>query len=198
MSVCRGHCGAASARSGGSGCEDRRGAGVSGIREAGKSGLSVGISKVEKSGDLPEALRYAACFDRRLLVEKGLSCREIETAVLGNGDDVSAAVTGEIVATEDFYDYDAKYVDDGKPKMQIPAHIPEEISERIREYAVRGFQMLGGEGFARCDFFVDRADGKIYLNEINTIPGFTSFSMFPLLWSMPALHIQIQSKGSLN
>lgn len=145
-------------------------------------GSSVGISKVEKSGDLPGALRYAACFDRRLLVEKGLSCREIETAVLGNGDDVSAAVTGEIVATEDFYDYDAKYVDDGKPKMQIPAHISEEMSERIREYAVRGFQMLGGEGFARCDFFVDRADGKIYLNEINTIPGFTSFSMFPLLW----------------
>ncbi len=128
-----------------------------------------------------KALRYAAEFDRRILVEKGLSCRELETAVLGN-EEIKAAVVGEIIATEDFYDYDAKYVDDGKPKMRIPADIPAEMSERIRDYAIRGFSAMGGEGFARCDFFLDRADGQIYLNEINTIPGFTAFSMFPLLW----------------
>lgn len=145
-------------------------------------GSSVGISKVEDHSQILKALNYAAEFDRRLLVEKGLSCREIETAVLGSGGSVRAAVTGEIIATEDFYDYDAKYVDDGKPKMQIPADIPAEMSEKIREYAVKGFQMLDGEGFARCDFFVDRDTREIYLNEINTIPGFTSFSMFPLLW----------------
>lgn len=144
-------------------------------------GSSVGISKVEDRSGILKALRYAAEFDRRILVEKGLSCRELETAVLGN-EDIKAAVVGEIIATEDFYDYDAKYVDDGRPKMRIPADIPAEMSERIRDYAIRGFSAMGGEGFARCDFFLDRADGQIYLNEINTIPGFTAFSMFPLLW----------------
>ena len=91
-------------------------------------------------------------------------------------------MTGEIVATEDFYDYDAKYVDDGKPKMKIPAELPSEISDQIRSYAVKGFETVDGEGFARCDFFIDKDSGEIYLNEINTLPGFTSFSMFPLLW----------------
>lgn len=144
-------------------------------------GSSVGISKVTESGSLAEAIRYAARYDRRILIEKGINCREIETAVLGNRD-VKAAVTGEIVATEDFYDYDAKYVDDGKPKMKIPAELPSEISDQIRAYAVRGFETVDGEGFARCDFFIDKDSGEIYLNEINTLPGFTSFSMFPLLW----------------
>lgn len=144
-------------------------------------GSSVGISKVTDRSQIRAALEYASAYDRRILVEKGINCREIETAVLGNRD-VKASVTGEIVATEDFYDYDAKYVDDGKPKMKIPADIPSDLSDRIREYAVKGFGVLDGEGFARCDFFIDKDTGEIYLNEINTLPGFTAFSMFPLLW----------------
>lgn len=144
-------------------------------------GSSVGISKVTERSQLQAAFEYAAEFDRRILVERGINCKEIETAVLGNRE-VKAAVTGEIIATEDFYDYDAKYVDDGKPKMKIPAELPPQISDQIREYAVRGFEAVDGEGFARCDFFIDKDSGEIYLNEINTLPGFTSFSMFPLLW----------------
>ena len=149
-------------------------------------GSSVGISRVSDSSQIREALKYAAGFDRRILIEKEICCREIETAVLGNYR-IEAAVTGEIVATEDFYDYEAKYVDDGKPKMKIPADIPAEVSEKIREYAVRGFSALDGAGFARCDFFIDKRTDEIYLNEINTLPGFTSFSMFPLLWENAGL-----------
>ncbi len=144
-------------------------------------GSSVGISKVESKSDLEEALRYAAKYDKRILVEQGINCREIETAVLGNRD-IKTTFPGEIVATEDFYDYEAKYVDDGKPKMKIPADIPEELADTVRAYAAKGFSALDGEGFARCDFFIDKDTGSIYLNEINTIPGFTAFSMFPLLW----------------
>ncbi len=144
-------------------------------------GSSVGISKVEEKSELEKALRYAAEYDKRILVEQGINCREIETAVLGNRD-VKTTFPGEIVATEDFYDYEAKYVDDGKPKMKIPADIPEEVADTIRAYAAKGFSALDGEGFSRCDFFIDKDTGSIYLNEINTIPGFTAFSMFPLLW----------------
>ena len=149
-------------------------------------GSSVGISRVTDGSGIMEALRYGAQFDRRILVEKEIDCREIETAVLGNYRP-EAAVTGEIVATDVFYDYDAKYLDDGKPKMKIPADIPAEISDKIREYAVRGFSAIDGAGFARCDFFIDKVTGDIYLNEINTLPGFTSFSMFPLLWENAGL-----------
>ena len=149
-------------------------------------GSSVGISRVTDGSGIMEALRYGAQFDRRILVEKEIDCREIETAVLGNYRP-EAAVTGEIVATDGFYDYDAKYLDDGKPKMKIPADIPAEISDKIREYAVRGFSAIDGAGFARCDFFIDKVTGDIYLNEINTLPGFTSFSMFPLLWENAGL-----------
>ncbi len=144
-------------------------------------GSSVGISKVTERTELADAMRYAAQFDRRILVESGINCREIETAVLGN-EDVQVSVTGEVIATEDFYDYNAKYVNDGKPKMKIPADIPQNVSDTIRDYAVRGFRALDGAGFARCDFFIDKESGQIYLNEINTLPGFTSFSMFPQLW----------------
>lgn len=144
-------------------------------------GSSVGITKAVDRETLKQGLELAMQYDRRILAEAGVECREIESAVLGNYD-IVATVPGEIVATEDFYDYAAKYVDDGKPKMKIPADLPEETVEKIREYAVRAFRAIDGAGFARCDFFLDKRDGQIYINEINTIPGFTAFSMFPLLW----------------
>lgn len=144
-------------------------------------GSSVGITKATDKKTLTEGLQLAAKYDRRVLAEEGINCREIETAVLGNYN-IEASVTGEIVATDDFYDYDSKYIDDGKPKMKIPADLPAEISDKIREYAVKAFGAIDGAGFARCDFFLDKDNGNIYINEINTIPGFTAFSMFPLLW----------------
>ncbi len=144
-------------------------------------GSSVGITKAVDRASLRDGLKEAAMYDKRLLIEEAVDCREIETGVLGNHD-VKAAVAGEIIATEDFYDYDSKYVDDGRPKMKIPADLPGDISERIKDIAIRAFRAIDGEGYARCDFFIDKTDGSIYLNEINTIPGFTAFSMFPLLW----------------
>lgn len=145
-------------------------------------GSSVGITKAKNEDELRRGIEEALHFDRRILIEEGVDAREIETGVLGNTE-IRAAVTGEVVAeSDDFYDYDAKYTDDGKPKMKIPAEIPQDVSEKIREIAVEAFKAIDGEGYARCDFFVDKRDGTIYINEINTIPGFTKFSMFPLLW----------------
>ncbi|MGN1350884.1 MAG: D-alanine--D-alanine ligase family protein [Anaerovoracaceae bacterium] len=149
-------------------------------------GSSVGISKAADLASLKEGLLLAARYDRRILAEEGVNCREIETAVLGNYRP-EASVPGEIVATEDFYDYDSKYIDDGKPKMKIPADLPQELADTIRSYAVRAFGAIDGAGFARCDFFLDKDNGNIYINEINTIPGFTQFSMFPLLWENSGL-----------
>lgn len=145
------------------------------------NGSSVGISKVSDFEELKSALRLASRYDRRILCEKGLDCREIETGIMGN-DEVKVSVPGEIVATDDFYDYDSKYVEDGKPKMKIPAELPDTVISDIRDMAARAYTAIDGSGFARCDFFIDRENGDIYVNEINTIPGFTSFSMFPLLW----------------
>ena len=149
-------------------------------------GSSVGITKAVDRRSLVEGLKTAAVYDRRVLAEEGINCREIETAVLGNYN-AEASVPGEIVATEDFYDYDSKYIDDGKPKMKIPADLPAELSDTIRSYAVRAFSAIDGAGFSRCDFFIDKDNGNIYINEINTIPGFTKFSMFPLLWENTGL-----------
>lgn len=150
-------------------------------------GSSVGVSRAFDAGSLESGLMLAAQYDRRILIEKEINCKEIETALLGNYD-IRCSVAGEIVATEDFYDYDSKYIDDGKPKMKIPAELPEEVSEKIRSYAVRAFSAVDGAGFARCDFFLDKDNGNIYINEINTIPGFTKFSMFPLLWANTGLN----------
>lgn len=149
-------------------------------------GSSVGISKVTSHEELLPALRLAAEHDRRILCEKGIRCREIETAILGNHE-IQVSVPGEVVATDDFYDYESKYVDDGKPKMQIPAELPEETIKKLQEFATRAYSSIDGAGFSRCDFFLDKDTGDIYLNEINTIPGFTQFSMFPLLWEASGL-----------
>ena len=144
-------------------------------------GSSVGISKATNADELKAGLILASKHDRRILCEKGINCREIETGILGNHD-VKISVPGEIVATDDFYDYDSKYVEDGKRKMKIPAELPAETISEIQDMAARAYKAIDGSGFARCDFFIDRDCGDIYINEINTIPGFTAYSMFPLLW----------------
>ncbi len=143
-------------------------------------GSSVGISKANNRAELAAALALAARFDRRLLVEKGIDCREIECSVLGN-DDPIASVPGEIVPCNDFYDYRAKYVD-GRSEIRIPAPIPVETAEEVRRVAVDAFTAIDCAGMARVDFFLEKGSNRVYLNEINTIPGFTTISMYPKLW----------------
>ena len=144
-------------------------------------GSSVGISKARTREQLRSGLITAAQYDRRIIVEEGLDCREIETGVVGNYYPEAAAV-GEIIQKQDFYDYEAKYSDGAGTELSIPASLPEETYEKIRELAVRAYKIMDCSGFSRVDFFVERNSGKIYLNEINTIPGFTKYSMFPTLW----------------
>ncbi len=145
-------------------------------------GSSVGISKAHNREELVNAIRVAGEYDRKILVEKGIvNAREIECSVLGNEEPI-ASVPGEIIPSNEFYDYDAKYVD-GKSKAIIPARLPKTTVKKIQEYAERAFSVLDCAGMARVDFLVQRKLNKIYLNEINTIPGFTSISMFPKLWA---------------
>lgn len=144
-------------------------------------GSSVGIGKAGSEQELIQALDKAAEFDRRLVVEQFVPCREIETAVLGNFDAQAAAV-GEIIAAAEFYDYEAKYHAQGQTRLCIPAPLDEDQTEQIRAMARKAYEVTDCCGFARVDFFIDRISGEIYLNEINTIPGFTKYSMFPILW----------------
>jgi D-alanine-D-alanine ligase len=143
-------------------------------------GSSVGISKVHSRADLLEGLLEAASYDRRVIVQKGLNVREIEVSVMGNDQPV-ASVCGEVLPGAEFYSYDAKYHDD-RSQTVIPADIPAETSERIRDLAVRAFRACDLAGLARVDFFLDRDTGEIFINELNTIPGFTQISMYPMLW----------------
>jgi D-alanine-D-alanine ligase len=145
------------------------------------TGSSVGISKAHNRAELLEFLPIAASYDRKVLVEQGVKdAREIECAVLGN-DKPIASIAGEIVPSNEFYDYDAKYVD-GKSTAIIPAKLPARILRQVRQYAVQAFRVLDLAGMSRIDFFVTRKKNAIYLNEVNTIPGFTSISMYPKLW----------------
>ncbi|MBQ2663003.1 MAG: D-alanine--D-alanine ligase [Clostridia bacterium] len=150
-----------------------------------RTGSSVGINKAHDRAELKDALEYAAKFDRKILVEENIDGHEVECAVLGN-DDVKAATVGEIIPMVEFYDFDAKY-NDASTKLQIPADIPKETIEQIREYAIRAFKALDGDGLSRVDFFVKHSDGSVLLNEINTLPGFTSISMYPKLWDAVGL-----------
>lgn len=143
-------------------------------------GSSVGVSKASDREELLEAVQLAFKYDRKVIVEEYVSAREIEVGVLGN-EEPEVSVAGEIVSSNDFYDYKAKYID-GKSAMIIPAELPEEKAQQIRELALRAFQAIDGSGLARVDFFLDKASGQVYINEINTMPGFTPFSMYPLLW----------------
>lgn len=149
-------------------------------------GSSVGISKVRNTEELREALTLAGKYDRRIIIEEGINCREVETGVLGNHKPEVAAV-GEIVAKLDFYDYTAKYTDDAGTELSIPAKLPASTCEEIRSLARKAYMALDCSGFARIDFFVDKDTGKVYINEINTIPGFTKYSMFPLMWKEAGL-----------
>jgi D-alanine-D-alanine ligase len=149
-------------------------------------GSSVGITKCRTRSDLQEGLMEATTFDRRILIERGVEeAREIEVSVLGNDEPV-ASVCGEVLPSREFYSYESKYID-GTSKLQIPASLPEEVSNRIRDYAVRAYQAIDGAGMARVDFFVEKDTNQIYLNELNTIPGFTKISMYPKLWEASGL-----------
>lgn len=144
------------------------------------TGSSVGVGKAHNREELISALENASKFDRKILVEENIEGHEVECAVLGN-ENPKAAEVGEILPTVEFYDFDAKY-NDNSTKLEIPANIPAETREKIREYAVRAFSALDGMGLSRVDFFVRYKDGEVILNEINTFPGFTNISMYPKLW----------------
>lgn len=149
-------------------------------------GSSVGITKCSNRSDLQEGLMEAASFDRRVLIQKGVrNAREIEVSVLGNEEPV-ASVCGEVLPSREFYSYESKYVD-GTSGLQIPAQLPVQTSECIREYALRAYKAIDCAGMARVDFFVEKDTNKIYLNELNTIPGFTKISMYPKLWEASGL-----------
>ena len=144
------------------------------------SGSSVGVTKVKSDRDLAAAIEFALRFDQKVLVERGIDAREIEVAVLGN-DQPEASVPGEIIAGRDFYDYEDKYVEN-KSQLVIPAKLTKDKTEEFRKLAVSAFKAIGAAGFARVDFFLERGTNRLYLNEINTIPGFTNISMYPKLW----------------
>jgi D-alanine-D-alanine ligase len=143
-------------------------------------GSSVGISKARNEEELDQAINIAFQFDKKIVLEEFIPGREIECAVLGN-EDPKASVTGEVIVHHDFYSFDSKYIDDQGSETKVPADLPVEISEKIREYAVRTFSALECEGLSRVDVFYQE-NGNLVVNEINTIPGFTSISMYPMLW----------------
>ena len=143
------------------------------------SGSSVGISKAKNYEELKKAIEYASKFDKKILVEEEIKGHEVECAVLGN-EDVIASFVGEIKAADEFYSFDAKYKNQ-ESKTFIPADIPDSIQEEIRKQAIKAFKAVDGKGLSRVDFFVEKDTNRIYLNEINTMPGFTKISMYPKL-----------------
>lgn len=144
-------------------------------------GSSVGISKGNTREETVDGIIEALKFDNKVVVEKGIDCREVECAVMGN-ELPKASGVGEILPSHDFYDYEAKYFDDGKSKMVVPAELNEKMVEAIRNMACEAYFLMGCKGLSRVDFFIDRKTNEIILNEINTMPGFTEFSMYPVLW----------------
>lgn len=149
------------------------------------SGSSVGIRKVHDLAELQEAIKYAAEFDKKILVEENIEGREIECAVLGNNEPKASCI-GEIKAADDFYSYDAKY-NNTESKTEIPKDIPKQLQEKVRTLAIKAYKALDCKGLSRVDFFVNTETEKIYINEINTMPGFTKISMYPKLWEYSGL-----------
>jgi D-alanine-D-alanine ligase len=148
-------------------------------------GSSVGMTRVKTAKELPAAIDLAAEFGLKIVVERGINGREIEVSVLGN-DDIRASIPGEIVPHREFYDYTAKYLEEGT-RLVIPAPLTRKQVIVFQDYAVRSFRAIDGAGMARCDFFLERRSGKIFVNELNTIPGFTAISMYPKLWEASGL-----------
>ena len=148
-------------------------------------GSSVGISKVKDEKEFKKAIRLAFEYDAKVVIEEFIAGKEIECAVLGN-ENPQASIVGEIIPTHDFYSYEAKYLDENGAKMKIPADIAKNLIKEFQDLSVKAFKVLGCEGIGRVDFFLTK-DNKIYINEINTIPGFTSISMYPKLWEASGL-----------
>ncbi len=144
------------------------------------SGSSVGINKANNMEELEKYIQHAGEFDNKILIEEGIIGKEVECAVLGN-EEVIASCVGEIKPAEDFYSYDAKYRNE-ESKIYIPANIPDEKSEEIRNAAIKAFKAIDGKGLSRVDFFIENETQDIYINEINTLPGFTNISMYPKLF----------------
>lgn len=143
-------------------------------------GSSVGVSKVKKRADLRKAIEFALEFDHRILVEKALNIRELECSILGN-DDPKASRVGEVLVGGEFYDYNDKYVN-GVSKTQVPADIKPQLEKNIQAQCIKAYKLIDGAGLSRCDTFYCKNTGEIYINEINTFPGFTSISMYPKMW----------------
>lgn len=148
-------------------------------------GSSVGMTRVKAAHELGAAIDTAAEFALKVLVEKAVTAREIEVSVLGN-DDIRASIPGEILPHREFYDYAAKYLEQGT-RLLIPAPLKKKQVAIFQDYAVRAFRAIDGTGMARCDFFLENRSGKIFVNELNTIPGFTSISMYPKMWEASGL-----------
>jgi D-alanine-D-alanine ligase len=154
-------------------------------------GSSVGVTRCNSRADLIEGLIEAARYDRRLLVERGIDGREIEVSVLGN-DDPRASLPGEIIPSREFYSYEAKYIDN-RSELLIPAPLSEPLVERIQKLAVQAYRAIDCAGMARVDFLLEKEEHSLgrtpalYLNELNTIPGFTQISMYPKLWEASGL-----------
>ena len=150
------------------------------------SGSSVGINKANNIEELKQAIEYAAKFDKKILIEEGLIGKEVECAVLGN-EEVIASCVGEIKSAEDFYTFDAKY-NNQESKVLIPAELTKEMSDRIRQLSIKAFKAIDGKGLSRVDFFANEETNEIYINEINTLPGFTTISMYPKLFEQVGLN----------
>ncbi len=151
-------------------------------------GSSIGISKVKRMSDIDAAILEASRFDRKIIVEQGINARELECGILGNETPKASAV-GEIIPEREFYDEIAKYEEDST-KTPIPANLDKKNTQKIQEMAIQAFLAIDSAGFARVDFFMDKISQKIYVNEINTIPGFTSISMYPKMWQASGISYQ--------
>ena len=149
-------------------------------------GSSVGVRRVDRREDLGSALAFALQFDDSILVEEGIEGRELECSILGD-EELEASVVGEIVPGNQFYDYADKYLQDGAD-LKMPADLPESVADKVRAVAVQAFAAVGGSGMARVDFLLS-AEGTLYVNEINTLPGFTQISMYPKLWGLSGLEL---------
>jgi D-alanine-D-alanine ligase len=149
-------------------------------------GSSVGVRKIRSSSEFVEALRDSAQYDRKVIIEKGIDAREIECAILGNNEP-EASIVGEVISSGEFYDYESKY-ESQESRLEIPANVDDSKAEEIRTLAIKAFKLIDGSGLARVDFFLEKNSGKVWINEINTLPGFTPISMYSKLWAASGVH----------